>query len=78
MDVTNNGDKASSLIEKTQQQEIHISYLLSSYFDKILPEIKKYHGLIWGGSSLNIYNDCIEIQRQIIFMKECFKNINKI
>ena len=40
MDVTNNGDKASSLIEKTQQQEIHISYLLSSYFDKILPEIK--------------------------------------
>ena len=47
-------------------------------FDKILPEIKKYHGLIWGGSSLNIYNDCIEIRRQIAFMKECFKNINKI
>jgi GMP synthase (glutamine-hydrolysing) len=47
-------------------------------FDKILPEIKKYHGLIWGGSSLNIYNDCIEIRRQIDFMKECFKNINKI
>ena len=47
-------------------------------FDKILPEIKKYHGLIWGGSSLNIYNDCVEIKRQIAFMKECFKNINKI
>ena len=47
-------------------------------FDKILPDIKKYHGLIWGGSSLNIYNDCIEIRRQITFMKECFKNINKI
>ena len=47
-------------------------------FDKILPNIKKYHGLIWGGSSLNIYNDCIEIQRQIAFMKECFKNIKKI
>ncbi len=47
-------------------------------FDKILPDIKKYHGLIWGGSSLNIYNDCIEIRRQIAFMKECFKNINKI
>ena len=47
-------------------------------FDKILPEIKKYHGLIWGGSSLNIYNDCIEIRRQIAFMKECFKYINKI
>ena len=47
-------------------------------FDKILPKIKKYDGLIWGGSSLNIYNDCIEIRRQISFMKECFKNIKKI
>ena len=40
MDITNNNEKASSLIEKTQKQEIHISYLLSSYFEKILPEIK--------------------------------------
>ena len=47
-------------------------------FDKIIPNIKKYDGLIWGGSSLNIYNDCIEIRRQIAFMKECFKNIKKI
>ena len=47
-------------------------------FDKILLNIKKYDGLIWGGSSLNIYNDCIEIKRQIAFMKECFKNIKKI
>tara|TARA_B100001250_G_scaffold284_1_gene271 strand:+ start:2421 stop:3218 length:798 start_codon:yes stop_codon:yes gene_type:complete len=47
-------------------------------FDKILPELKKYDGLIWGGSSLNIYNDCIEIRRQISFMNECFKNIKKI
>ena len=47
-------------------------------FDKVLPNIKKYDGLIWGGSSLNIYNDCIEIRRQITFMKECFKNIKKI
>ncbi len=47
-------------------------------FDKILPNLDKYDGLIWGGSSLNIYNDCIEIRRQISFMKECFKNINKI
>ena len=49
-----------------------------SSFEKILPNIKKYDGLIWGGSSLNIYNDCIEIRRQISFMKECFKNIKKI
>ena len=47
-------------------------------FDKILTKIQKYDGLIWGGSSLNIYNDCIEIRRQISFMKECFKNIKKI
>ena len=47
-------------------------------FDRILPNLKNYDGLIWGGSSLNIYNDCIEIKRQISFMKECFKNINKI
>ena len=47
-------------------------------FDKILLNINKYDGLIWGGSSLNIYNDCIEIKRQISFMKECFKNIKKI
>ena len=47
-------------------------------FDRILPNLNKFDGLIWGGSSLNIYNDCIEIRRQISFMKECFKNIKKI
>ena len=46
--------------------------------NKILPQLKKYDGLIWGGSSLNIYNDTPEIKRQISFMKECFKNIKKI
>ncbi len=46
--------------------------------NKIIPSLKKYDGLIWGGSSLNIYNDTIEIRRQISFMKECFKKINKI
>tara|TARA_Y100000996_G_scaffold413433_1_gene401674 strand:- start:292 stop:1086 length:795 start_codon:yes stop_codon:yes gene_type:complete len=46
--------------------------------NKIIPSLKKYDGLIWGGSSLNIYNDTIEIRRQISFMKECFKKIKKI
>ena len=46
--------------------------------NKIIPKLKKYDGLIWGGSSLNIYNNTIEIKRQITFMKECFKNIKKI
>ena len=47
-------------------------------FNRVISKIKKYDGLIWGGSSLNIYNDCIEIRRQISFMKECFKNIRNI
>jgi GMP synthase (glutamine-hydrolysing) len=46
--------------------------------NEIVPKLKKYDGLIWGGSSLNIYNDTPEIRRQIYFMKECFKNIKKI
>ena len=39
-DVTSNNDLASSLIEKTINEEIHSSYLLSSYYENILPEIK--------------------------------------
>ena len=46
--------------------------------NKIIPNLKKYDGLIWGGSSLNIYNNTIEIKRQISFMKECFKKIKKV
>ena len=45
---------------------------------KKVSDLKKYDGLIWGGSSLNIYNDTIEIRRQIEFMRECQKKINKI
>ena len=41
-------------------------------------DLNKYDGLIWGGSSLNIYNDTIEIRRQIEFMRECQKKIKKI
>ena len=47
-------------------------------FNEVLPKLKKYDGLIWGGSSLNIYNDTPQIRRQISFMKECFKNVKKI
>ena len=46
--------------------------------NEISPKLKKYDGLIWGGSSLNIYNDIPEVRRQISFMKECFKNVKKI
>ena len=44
----------------------------------VIPKLKTYDGLIWGGSSLNIYYDTPEIRRQILFMKECFKNVKKI
>ena len=46
--------------------------------NEVVPKLKKYDGLIWGGSSLNIYNDTLEIRRQNAFMKECFKNIKKM
>ena len=40
--------------------------------------LESYDGLIWGGSSLNIYNKTPEILRQIEFMKECQKKIKKV
>ena len=50
--------------------------------DKNLDEVKKklpkYDGLIWGGSSLNIYNNTPEIKRQIEFMRECQKQVKNI
>ncbi|MDC6483068.1 homoserine O-succinyltransferase [Candidatus Pelagibacter sp.] len=44
----------------------------------IVKDLNKYDGLIWGGSSLNIYNDTVEIRRQLEFMKECQKKIKNI
>jgi len=50
--------------------------------DQNLHEVKnkllKYDGLIWGGSSLNIYNNTPEIKRQIEFMRECQKQVKNI
>ena len=43
-----------------------------------IESLDKYDGLIWGGSSLNIYNDTDEIRRQINFMRECQNKIKKI
>ena len=37
-----------------------------------------YNGLIWGGSSLNIYNNTPEIIKQIEFMKECQKKVQNM
>ena len=44
---------------------------INSFNDKL----HIYDGLIWGGSSLNIYNYTPEIKRQIEFMKNCQKRL---
>ena len=41
--------------------------------DLVYEKLFRYDGLIWGGSSLNIYNNTPEIKRQIEFMRECQK-----
>ena len=45
---------------------------------EVTEDLTKYDGMIWGGSSLNIYNDTVEIRRQLDFMKECQKKIKNI
>tara|TARA_B100001093_G_scaffold29289_1_gene25536 strand:- start:180 stop:962 length:783 start_codon:yes stop_codon:yes gene_type:complete len=46
--------------------------------DAIKDKLISYDGLIWGGSSLNIYNNTPEIKRQIEFMSECQKKVKNI
>ena len=45
---------------------------------EVAKDLEKFDGLIWGGSSLNIYNDTLEIRRQIEFMRSCQNKIKKI
>ena len=45
---------------------------------EVIEDLTKYDGMIWGGSSLNIYNDTVEIRRQLDFMRECQKKIKNI
>ncbi len=46
--------------------------------DLVYEKLFRYDGLIWGGSSLNIYNNTPEIKRQIEFMRECQKKVKNI
>ena len=46
--------------------------------DSFNDKLHTFNGLIWGGSSLNIYNDTPEIKRQIEFMKNCQKKVKNI
>ena len=45
---------------------------------KFNENLHMYDGLIWGGSSLNIYNDSPEIRKQIEFMKNCQNKVKNI
>tara|TARA_B100001250_G_scaffold397300_1_gene404267 strand:- start:1753 stop:2535 length:783 start_codon:yes stop_codon:yes gene_type:complete len=56
----------------TDQLEIDVVNPSSdSNIFEVVKDLNKYDGLIWGGSSLNIYSNTIEIRRQLDFMKEC-------
>ena len=44
----------------------------------VMSKLPSYHGLIWGGSSLNIYNNSPEIINQIEFMKACQNKVKNI
>ena len=44
----------------------------------VTSKLSSYHGLIWGGSSLNIYNNTPEIINQIEFMKICQNKVKHI
>ena len=46
--------------------------------DLVSQKLSSYDGLIWGGSSLNIYDNTAEIRRQIEFMKQCQKKVKNI
>ena len=68
-----------SLAYFTDKLETHVVNPSSDEnIDKNIDALESYDGLIWGGSSLNIYNNTIEIKRQIEFMKECQKKVKNI
>ena len=45
---------------------------------RFIPELNKYDGIIWGGSTLNIYEDNPEIRRQLEFAKKIFEFEKKV
>ena len=68
-----------SLAFFTDKLETHVVNPSSDEnIDQNIDALESYDGLIWGGSSLNIYNNTPEIKIQIEFMRECQKKIKKI
>ncbi len=86
----NNKFSAEGIQTHTESLKDRLNYYTKDLqFDVINPSSDKslestknklsiYDGLIWGGSSLNIYNDTPEIKRQIEFMRECQKKVKNI
>ena len=74
----------SDLYEKTLRflkSNIECTIINPADEDALLPvlsEVEKYDGVVWTGSSLNIYNEEPAIIRQIDFMKLCFTGNVKI
>ena len=46
--------------------------------EPVMSKLSNYNGLIWGGSSLNIYNNTPEIINQIEFMRACQNKVKHI
>ena len=68
-----------SLAYFTDKLETHVVNPSSDKnIDQNIDALESYDGLIWGGSSLNIYNNTPEIKRQIEFMRECQKQVKHI
>ena len=72
-----------SLIETLRHFNKNLEFdIVNPSSDKKIDHIKDklmiYDGLIWGGSSLNIYDNTKEIQKQIEFMRECQKKVKNI
>tara|TARA_R110002096_G_scaffold435548_1_gene661472 strand:- start:139788 stop:140630 length:843 start_codon:yes stop_codon:yes gene_type:complete len=74
----------SNLYEKTirfLREDADCTIAYPADVDHVLPageDLEQYDGIIWTGSSLNIYDNDTAITRQIDFMKECFKRDVKI
>ena len=69
-------DSLAYFTDKLETQVVNPSS--DENIDKNIDALESYDGLIWGGSSLNIYSDTKEIRRQIEFMKECQKQVKNI
>lgn len=84
MTVASNALTQSDLYHKilhSLKPDIHCDIAFPADENAPLPkgmELEKYDGIIWTGSSLNIYKHNMAISRQIDFMKNCFAQKVKI